>query len=71
MEVTLPADLQNQMDLQVATGRFRDTDELLERAIRQFLDEQNRASRRLEALRNLGAAVDQAGLYDRVLLPSQ
>jgi Arc/MetJ-type ribon-helix-helix transcriptional regulator len=56
------------MDQQVAAGRFRDTDDLFECAIRQLLDEPHRASRRLTALRNLGAG--RSGLYDRVLLPS-
>jgi ABC-type antimicrobial peptide transport system ATPase subunit len=33
------------------------------------LDERQRAQRRLDALRRIGRAVDEAGLYERVLIP--
>ena len=69
MEVTLPVDLRTQVEQELAAGRFRDTDELFERAIRRFLEDERRASRRLESLRSIGAAVDQAGLYERVFVP--
>ena len=36
-----------------------------------FLDERQRAQRRLDALRRIGQVVDQAGLYERVLVPYQ
>ena len=67
MEVTLPADLECQVEKELAAGHYRDTGELVERAVRQFFDEQRRGSERLAALRRVGAAVDQAGLYHRVL----
>jgi hypothetical protein len=40
-------------------------------AVRQFFDERQRGQQRLDALRRIGQAVDQAGLYERVLLPSR
>ncbi len=71
MEVTLPADLRSQVEQELASGRYRSRDELIEQAVRHFLDERQRGQRRLDALRRIGQAVDQAGLYERVLLPHQ
>ena len=39
MDVTLPADLRAQVDQELASGRYRRVDELIEQAIRHFLDE--------------------------------
>ena len=70
MDVTLPADLRNQVEQELASGRYRSPDELIERAVRQFFDERQRGRQRLDALSRIGQAVDHAGLYERVLLPS-
>ena len=48
---------------------YRGTDDLIEQAIRRFLDETQRGHERLETLRRVGHAVDRAGLYERVLIP--
>ena len=71
MDVTLPADLRKQVEQEIASGRYQNPDELIEQAVRHFLDEHQRGQRRLEALRRIGQAVDQAGLYERVLIPGQ
>ncbi len=71
MEVSLPADLRNQVEQELASGRYRSRDEVIEQAVRQFFDERQRGQQRLDALRRIGEAVDHAGLYDRVLLPGQ
>jgi Arc/MetJ-type ribon-helix-helix transcriptional regulator len=71
MDVTLPADLTKQVEQELASGRFRSPDELIGQAVRQFLDERQRAQRRLDALRRIGQAVDEAGLYERVLIPGR
>ena len=71
MEVTLPADLRKQLEQELATGRYQSRDELIEQAVRHFLDEHQRGQQRLEALRRIGQAVDEAGLYERVLIPEQ
>ena len=71
MDVTLPADLRKQVEQELASGRYRSRDELIEQAVRQFFDERQRGQERLDALRRIGHAVDQAGLYERVLIPSQ
>jgi Arc/MetJ-type ribon-helix-helix transcriptional regulator len=71
MDVTLPADLRAQVDQELASGRYQSRDELIEQAVRHFLDERQRGQQRLDALRRIGQAVDRAGLYERVLIPSQ
>ena len=71
MDVTLPADLRNRVEQELASGRYRSRDELIELAVRQFFDERQRGLQRLDALRRIGQAVDQAGLYERVLIPGQ
>lgn len=71
MEVTLPADLKNQVDQEIAVGHFNSADELIERAVHHFLVEEERAAARIAALRSIGDAVDHAGLYGRVYIPGQ
>jgi Arc/MetJ-type ribon-helix-helix transcriptional regulator len=71
MDVTLPADLNKQVEQELASGRYRSPDELIEQAIRHFLDDRQRGERRLDALRKIGEVVDRAGLYERVLVPDQ
>jgi Arc/MetJ-type ribon-helix-helix transcriptional regulator len=71
MDVTLPADLKGQIEQELASGRYHSSDDLIEQAVRHFLDERQRAQRRLDALRSIGRAVDEAGLYERVLIPGQ
>ena len=71
MDVKLPADLTKQVERELADGNYRSGDELIEQAVRHFFDERQRGQQRLEALRGIGQAVDRAGLYDRVLIPSQ
>jgi len=71
MEVTLPADLRKQVEQELANGRYHSRDELIEQAVRHFLDERQRGLRRLDALRRIRQAVDQASLYERALIPDQ
>ena len=54
MDVTLPADLRKQVEQELAAGRYQSPDELIEQAVRHFLDERQRGQRRLDALRKLG-----------------
>jgi hypothetical protein len=68
MDVTLPADLK-QVEQETASCHFLSRDELFLRAIRHFLSECHRDQGRLDALRRIGRAVDQAGLYERALVP--
>jgi len=67
MEVTLPADLKKQVEQELASGRYQSRDQLIEQAVRHFVDERQRGQGRLDALRRM----DQAGLYERVLLPDE
>ncbi len=71
MDVTLPADLTKQVGQELANGHYRSRDELIEQAVRRLFDERQRGQQRLDALRRIGQAVDQAGLYERVLISSQ
>ena len=71
MEVTLPGDLRKQVGQELASGRYQSRHELIEQAVRHFLDERQRGQQRLDALRRIGQAVDEAGLYERVLLPDE
>ena len=71
MDVTLSADLRNRVEQELASGRYRSRDELIEQAVRHFFDERQSGQQRLDALRRIGQAVDQAGLYERVLIPDQ
>ena len=71
MDITLPTDLKKQVERELAAGRYRSPDELIEQAVRYFLEERQRGQQRLDALRRIGHAVDQAGLYERVPLPDQ
>ena len=66
MDITLPA-----VEQELAGGRCCSSDELIEQAVRSFVDDQLRSHRRLDAIRRIGQAVDQAGLYERVLVPGQ
>jgi Arc/MetJ-type ribon-helix-helix transcriptional regulator len=71
MEVTLPADLRMQVEQEIASGRYQSRDELIEQAVRHFLGERQRGQRRLDALRRIGQAVEEAGLYEQVLISDQ
>ena len=71
MDVRLPADLTRQVEQELASGCYQSPDELIEQAVRYFFEDRQRGQRRLEALRRIGQAVDQAGLYERVLVPGQ
>ena len=71
MDVTLPVDVKRKVEQEIASGRYNSSDELIAQAVRYFLDDRLRGQRRLDALRRIGQAVDQAGLYERVLVPGQ
>ena len=71
MDLTLPADLTKQVEQELANGNYRSRDELIEQAVRHLFDERQRGQQRLDALRRIGQAVDQAGLYERALIPIQ
>jgi hypothetical protein len=55
---------------ELASGLYRNSDELFEQAARRFLDERHHGESQLEALRRIGQAVDWTGLCERVLAPT-
>src|ERR1039458_9880521 len=57
MNVTLPADLTKQVEQELDSGCYQSSGELIEQAVRHFLDERQRGQRRLHALRRIGQAV--------------
>ena len=69
MEITLPADLRTQLERELARGCYLDVDQLIAEAVRHFFDDRQRGEERLRALQRVGQAVDQAGLYEKVLVP--
>ena len=69
MNVSLPSDLTKKVQQEVAAGRYPSTNALIELAVRRLLREKDCGADLLEALRRIGNAVDQAGLYERVCLP--
>jgi len=71
MEITPPADLRRQVEQELTSGRYENSDQLIEEAVRYFFDERERGQRRLDALRRIGQAVDEAGLYERALVPGR
>ena len=71
MEITLPAELRTQLEREMARGIYLDVDQLIAEAVRQFFDDRQRGKERLRALQRVGQAVDQAGLYEKVLVPCQ
>jgi Arc/MetJ-type ribon-helix-helix transcriptional regulator len=71
MNVNLSPDIEKRVEGELAAGQYRDADQFVETAVRYFLDQRQRSQQRLDALRRLGRAVDDAGLYESVLLPKQ
>jgi len=71
MQVTLPPNLARQVEQEIATGRYQNSDQLIAEAVRYLLDARQRGQCRLDALRRIGAAVDQAGLYEQAFIPGE
>ena len=69
MSLSLPPELDQRVETEIAFGDFQSSNQLVEEAIRQFLDAR-RGNRRIAALDRIAQAVDDAGLSDRVYLPS-
>lgn len=69
MEISLPEHLTIQIQQQITSGRYCTVDELMAEAVSLLLDQQARSQRRIESLRRIGQMVDDAGLYERVLIP--
>jgi len=71
MNVILSPAIEERIEREVATGRYPDRNQLIEDALRDFLDRRQRDESRVQALRRIAQAVDDAGLYERVLLPDR
>ena len=71
MDVNLSPEIENRVKDEMSAGQYRDLNQFVETAVQYFLDQRQRSQQRLQALRRIGQAVDAAGLYERVLVPSQ
>lgn len=71
MNVNLSPDIEKRVEGELAAGQYSDADQFVETAVRHFLDRHQRSQQRIEALRRLGRAVDDAGLYETAVLPNQ
>ena len=71
MDVNLSPEIDNRVKDEMSAGQYRDLNQFVETAVQYFLDQRQRSQQRLQALRRIGQAVDAAGLYERVLVPSQ
>ncbi|MGA2741258.1 MAG: hypothetical protein ABSG65_27940 [Bryobacteraceae bacterium] len=71
MNVILSPDIEERIENEVSAGRYPDRNRLIEDALRDFLDRRQRDENRVQALRRVAQAVDDAGLYERVLLPDR
>jgi Arc/MetJ-type ribon-helix-helix transcriptional regulator len=71
MNVNLTPETEKRVERELAAGQYRDVSQFVETAVRYFLDQRQRSQQRLQALRRIGQAVDDAGLYECVLVPSQ
>jgi Arc/MetJ-type ribon-helix-helix transcriptional regulator len=69
--VNLSPEVERRVEGELAGGQYRDVNQFFDTAVRYFLDQNERNRERLQALRRVGQAVDDAGLYERVLVPSQ
>ena len=69
MTLSLSPELEERVESEIAMGDFQTSDQLIEEAVQFFL-EKRRSMRRRQAQRELGDAVEAAGLYDQVYIPS-
>jgi Arc/MetJ-type ribon-helix-helix transcriptional regulator len=67
MNLNLPPEIEKRVQGELDAGQYRDMEQFLQTAVLYFLDQRQHSQERLEALRRLGQAVDDAGLYERVL----
>lgn len=71
MTVNLSPEIENRVKDEWVASQYRDANQFVETAVQYFLDQRQRGQQRLQALRKIGQAVDDAGLYERVLVPTQ
>jgi Arc/MetJ-type ribon-helix-helix transcriptional regulator len=55
----------------LAGGYSKDASQLIDQAVREFLDRRRQRDERRRAMDELARSVDEAGLYERVLIPDQ
>jgi Arc/MetJ-type ribon-helix-helix transcriptional regulator len=68
MNLTLSPETEKRVQEELATGRYQSANLLIEDAVQYFLDRRQASQRRLDALRRIGQAVEDAHLYERVFI---
>lgn len=71
MNVNLSDEIEKRVKDELAAGQYRDMNQFVETAVEYFLDQRQHSQRRLDALRRIGQVVDDAGLYERMLVPTR
>jgi Arc/MetJ-type ribon-helix-helix transcriptional regulator len=71
MNVNLSPEIEERVKDELAAGQYQDMNQFVETAVQYFLDQRQCSQHRLDALRRIGQTVDDAGFYERVLVPSQ
>ena len=71
MDINLSPDTIEQVQREIAEGRYPSADVMVEEALRVLLEQNKRGFERLNALERIGSAVDHAGLYDKILVSDQ
>jgi Arc/MetJ-type ribon-helix-helix transcriptional regulator len=71
MNVNLSPEIEKRVKDELTAGQYRDMNQFVETAVQYFLDQRESSERRLNALRRIGQAVDDSGLYELALAPSQ
>jgi Arc/MetJ-type ribon-helix-helix transcriptional regulator len=68
MNVILSPTIEERIEKEVSAGRYHDRNQLIEDALRDFLDRRQRGESRVQALRRVPQAVDDAGFTSDTLL---
>jgi Arc/MetJ-type ribon-helix-helix transcriptional regulator len=67
MNVNLSPEIARRVEGELAAGQYRDANQFVDTAVQFYLDRNERNRQRTQALRRVGQAVDDAGLYERCL----
>ena len=71
MDINLTPETIEQVQREIEAGRYPSADVMVEEALKVLLEHNKRGHERLKSLERIGSAVDQAGLYDKILVSDQ
>ena len=70
MTLSLSPELEERVESEIAMGDFQTSDQLIQKAVLEFLDAR-RGRRRIQAINRIADAVDRAGLYYSSYVPTE